>query len=61
VIGKPLRHGNVRSIDRLLSLTRGIDVYIFAGQGVEPSPKAEYLLRSPLNYLLKFIGEPRQP
>ncbi len=57
VIGKPLRHGNVRSIDRLLSLTRGIDVYIFAGQGVAPGPKAEYLLKSPLNYLLKFIGE----
>lgn len=59
VIGKPLRHGNVRSIDRLLSLTRGIDVYIFAGQGIEPSPRMEYLLKNPLNYLLKFIGEPR--
>ncbi len=57
VIGKPLRHGNVRSIDRLLSLTRGIDVYIFAGQGVEPSLKAEFLSKSPLNYILRFIGE----
>ena len=61
VIGKPLRHGNVRSIDRLLSLTPGIDVYIFAGQGVEPSSRAEFMSKNPLNYLLRFIGEPRQP
>lgn len=60
VIGKPLRHGNVRSIDRLLSLTRGIDVYIFAGQGVEPSPKADFLSKNPLNYLLRYITDQKQ-
>jgi two-component system, OmpR family, sensor histidine kinase KdpD len=57
VIGKPLRHGNVRSIDRLLSLTRGIDVYIFAGQGIEPSPRADLLFKNPLNYVLKYISD----
>lgn len=57
VIGKPLKHGNVRSIDRLLSATKGIDVYIFAGQGVEPGPKMDLLMKSPLNYLLRYIQE----
>ena len=59
VIGKPLKHGNVRSIDRLLSATKGIDVYIFAGQGVEPGPKMDLLMKSPLNYLLRHIQEQR--
>ena len=57
VIGKPLRHGNVRSIDRLLSLTRGIDVYIFAGQGVEPSPRTDILFKNPFNTVLKYISD----
>jgi len=57
VIGKPLRHGNVRSIDQLLSLTRGIDVYIFAGQGIEPSSRAEFISKNPLNYVLRFISD----
>ncbi|HUL62285.1 MAG TPA: universal stress protein [Methanocella sp.] len=55
LIGKPLRHGNIRPIDRLLSLTSGIDVYIFAGQGKEPIPKMEELTRSPINQLLKYF------
>lgn len=55
VIGKPLKHGNVRSIDRLLSATKGIDVYIFAGQGIEPSPKMDLIMKNPLNYLLRYI------
>ncbi len=55
LIGKPLRHGNIRPIDRLLLLTSGIDVYIFAGQGKEPSPKMDELSRNPLNQLLKYF------
>ena len=55
LIGKPLRHGNVRPIDRLLSLTSGIDVYIFAGQGKEPGPSADEMFKNPLNQLLKYI------
>ena len=57
VIGKPLKQGNVRSIDRLLSLTHGIDVYIFAGQGTELSKKLEILTKNPLNHILKYIFE----
>jgi two-component system sensor histidine kinase KdpD len=55
VIGKPLRHGNVRSIDRLLSLTSGIDVYIFAGQGIELAAGTDILFKNPLNYVLKYF------
>jgi two-component system sensor histidine kinase KdpD len=55
VIGKPLRHGNIRPIDRLLALTSGIDVYIFAGQGKEPVPRIEELSRSPINQILKYF------
>jgi two-component system sensor histidine kinase KdpD len=61
VIGKPLRHGNVRSIDRLLSATKGIDVYIFAGQGLEPSPRFDRLSKNPLNYVLRLITDQKQP
>lgn len=57
VIGKPLKQGNVRSIDRLLSLTHGIDVFIFAGQGQELSNKIDILTKNPLNHILKYIFE----
>ena len=57
VIGKPLKQGNVRSIDRLLSLTSGIDVFIFAGQGKELSKKIDILTKNPLNHILKYIFE----
>lgn len=57
VIGKPLRHGNLRSIDRMLKLTSGIDVYIFAGQGEELFKKAGSSYRSPLNHILKYIRD----
>lgn len=55
IIGKPLRHGNIRPIDRLLLLTSGIDVYIYAGQGKEPSPKADEMFKNPVNQLLKYF------
>jgi two-component system sensor histidine kinase KdpD len=55
LIGKPLRHGNIRPIDRLLLLTSGIDVYIYAGQGKEPSPKADEMFKNPVNQLLKYF------
>lgn len=55
IIGKPLRHGNVRSIDALLSQTSGVDVYIYAGQGKEPSPKIDAMLRSPVDHLLRYF------
>lgn len=55
IIGKPLRHGNVRSIDQLLSQTSGIDVYIFAGQGKEPTPKIDTMLKSPVEHLLRYF------
>lgn len=57
IIGKPLRHGNVQSIDRLLSLTSGIDLYIYAGQGKEPSPKMDSLFKNPLNQILRYFKE----
>jgi len=55
VIGKPLRHGNVRSIDQLLSQTTGIDVYIYAGQGKEPTPKLDTLLKGPMDHFLRYF------
>jgi two-component system sensor histidine kinase KdpD len=55
IIGKPLRHGNIRPIDRLLLLTSGIDVYIYAGQGKEPTPKADEMFKNPVNQLLKYF------
>ena len=55
LIGKPLRHGNIRPIDRLLLLTSGIDVYIYAGQGKEPSPKVDEMFKNPVNQLLKYF------
>ncbi len=56
LIGKPLRHGNIRPIDRLLLLTSGIDVYIYAGQGKEPVSGAdEMMFKNPLNRLLKYF------
>jgi len=58
IIGKPLRHGNVRSIDELLSRTTGIDMYIYAGQGKEPAPRIDTLLRSPVDHLLRYFKGP---
>lgn len=55
IIGKPLRHGNVRSIDQLLSQTSGIDVYIYAGQGKEPTPKIDTMLKSPVDHILRYF------
>jgi hypothetical protein len=54
-MGKPLRHGNVRSIDQLLSQTTGVDVYIYAGHGKEPTPRIDTLLKSPVDHLLRYF------
>lgn len=57
VIGKPLRFGLFPSLaQKIMTHTKGIDIFLFAGSNEQAPPKTKKAIFRPLNYLVSALA-----